>query len=159
MDKLWLIFFLLITNLSFAMQVKKVNDNDAVPALISSVDVNRIFIKGDRIKSMKGIKGAYTHENDEEHGEVYLQPTSLFQNHAFSVLLTTENGHHITLLLTPTSSPSQTVMVVLPENKKIAKKSDDLKNIWPKSYSEHLPYPAMQSAELKHHYIFGKKAG
>ena len=85
----------------FALQIKGVVDNETTVAKISSVDVTRIFVQGDRINSVKGLKGAYTRENDEKNGEVYLQPTSFYQDRAFTILIQTEAGRHFTLLLNP----------------------------------------------------------
>jgi conjugal transfer pilus assembly protein TraK len=96
----------------FSLQVKSVVDNETTNAKISSVDVTRIFVQGDRIKSVKGLKGAYTRENDEKNGEIYIQPSSLYQDRAFTILINTEQGRHFTLLLNPISSPSETLMLV-----------------------------------------------
>jgi conjugal transfer pilus assembly protein TraK len=107
-----LIFNLLLINNIYALQVKNAVDNETVMAKVSSTDVTRIFVLGDRIKSVKGLKGAYSRENDEKNGEVYLQPSLLYQDRAFTVLIATEQGRHFTLLLTPTASPSETLMLV-----------------------------------------------
>lgn len=110
----WLItiFCSLMMTPLFALQIKNVINNETTSAKISSVDVTRIFVQGDRIKSIKGIKGAYTRENDEQNGEIYIQPTSGYQFRPFTILISTEKGCHFTLLLHPTSSPSETLMLV-----------------------------------------------
>lgn len=97
---------------SFALQIKSVIDNETTSAKISSVDVTRIFVQGDRIRSVKGLKGAYTRENDEKNGEIYIQPSPLYRDRAFTILIDTEQGRHFTLLLNPTASPSETLMLV-----------------------------------------------
>ena len=97
---------------TFALQVKGFLNNETVVAKISSSDVTRIVVQGDRIKSVKGVKGAYTRENDENSGEVFLQPSPLYQEHAFTVLIETEQGRHVTLLLNPVSAPSNTLMLI-----------------------------------------------
>jgi conjugal transfer pilus assembly protein TraK len=96
----------------FALQIKSVVDNETTTAKISATDVTRIFVQGDRIKSVKGLKGAYARENDEKNGEVYIQPTGYYQDRAFTILVSTEQGRHFTLLLNPTHSPSETLMLV-----------------------------------------------
>jgi conjugal transfer pilus assembly protein TraK len=111
----FIIYFLFITSIAspvFALQIKNVVDNETTSAKISSVDVTRIFVQGDRIKSVKGLKGAYTRENDEKNGEIYIQPTPLYQTRTFTLLIDTEQGRHFTLMLHPTSSPSETLMLV-----------------------------------------------
>ena len=113
MRKLLLILTsLLLSSYVYATQIKGVVDNETVTAKISSLDITRIIVQGDRIRSLKGIRGAYTRENDENNGEVYLQPTSLYQNSAFTVLVETEKGRHFTLLLTPISVPGGTLMLI-----------------------------------------------
>jgi len=107
-----LLFYLLLTSNVYALQVRSVVDNETTAVKISSVDVTRIFVQSDRIKSVKGLSGAYTRENDEKNGEIYIQPTALYQDHAFTILINTEQGRHFTLLLNPTSSPSETLMLV-----------------------------------------------
>ena len=106
MRKLFIfIMGMLLTAQTFALEIKGVVDNESVSAKISSLDVTRILIQGDRIKSFKGITGAYTRENDKNNGEVYIQPTALYQTTPFTVLVETEQGRHFTLLLTPIGVP------------------------------------------------------
>jgi type-F conjugative transfer system secretin TraK len=103
---------LLLYGQAFGLQIKSVVDNETTTAKISSLDVTRIFVQGDRIKSIRGVKGAYTRENDESNGEVYLQPSPLYQERAFTILVDTEQGRHFTLLLNPVAVPSDTLMLV-----------------------------------------------
>jgi len=103
--------FILISQ-AYAAQIRGVIDNGTITAKISSLDITRILVQGDRIKTFKGIKGAYTRENDENNGEIYIQPTAPYQNAAFTVLVETEKGRHFTLLLTPVGVPGGTLMLV-----------------------------------------------
>jgi conjugal transfer pilus assembly protein TraK len=107
-----LVITILFSISAYATQIKGVVDNETVSAKISSLDITRIIVQGDRIKSLKGIKGAYTRENDERSGEVFLQPSQLYQNSAFTVLIETEKERHFTLLLTPVAVPGGTLMLV-----------------------------------------------
>lgn len=110
MRKLVMCFLFITFSLNnYALQIKSVVDNETVSAKISSIDTTRIFVEGDRIKSVRGIKGAYERENDDEKGEIYITPR---QSSAFTVLIETENARHFTLLLNPVSSPSDTLMLV-----------------------------------------------
>ena len=102
----------LLAGNTFALTIKSVIDNETVSAKISSLDVTRILVEGDRIKSVKGVKGAYTRQNDEKNGEVFIQPTAPFQSRAFTILIETELGRHFTLLLNPLAVPSDTLMLV-----------------------------------------------
>jgi conjugal transfer pilus assembly protein TraK len=113
MRKLFLLMIsMILVSQAFATQIKGVIDNETVSAKISSQDVTRIFVQGDRIKSLKGVHGAYTRENDENNGEVYLQPTAAYQGLAFTILIETEQGRHFTLLLMPVAVPGGTLMLV-----------------------------------------------
>lgn len=109
---LTVIMGLLISVNTYALQIKGAIDNETITANISSLDVTRIFVQGDRIKNVKGVKGAYIRENDEEHGEIYLRPSFLSQHQAFTLLMTTEQGRHFTLLLNPIAVPSDTLMLI-----------------------------------------------
>lgn len=102
---------LLISIPSYALQVKSAINNATISAKISSTDVTRIMVQGDRIQSVRGVKGAYTRENDNNRGEIYIQPTSFYQHRAFTLLINTELGRHYTLLLNPMSVPSDTLML------------------------------------------------
>lgn len=106
------LIFLFFVDSVFATQMKGVVDNETTAAEVSSLDVTRIVVEGDRIKSLKGVKGAYTRENDDKSGEVYLQPSGLYQNQAFTILIETEKGRHFTLLLTPVAVPGGTLLLV-----------------------------------------------
>jgi hypothetical protein len=91
----WPLYFLsliFVTQNVFALQIKSVVDNETTTAKISSTDVTRIFVQGDRIRSVKGLKGAYTRENDEKNGEVYSQPSGYYEDRAFNILVSTEYG-------------------------------------------------------------------
>lgn len=103
---------LLLSSASHSLQVKSAVNNATITAKISATDVTRIMVQGDRIQSVRGVKGAYTRENDNNSGEIYIQPTSFYQHHAFTLLMNTELGRHYTLLLNPMSVPSDTLMLV-----------------------------------------------
>lgn len=107
-----LLLALSINNVSFGLQIKSAINNETISAKISATDVTRIVVQGDRIQSVKGIKGAYTRDNDNNSGEIYIQPSSFYQNRAFTLLINTEMGRHYTLLLNPMSVPSDTLMLV-----------------------------------------------
>jgi conjugal transfer pilus assembly protein TraK len=103
---------MLFTIQALALQIKGVIDNETISVRVSSFDVTRIVVQGDRIKSLKGISGAYTRENDTNNGEVYIQPTALYQRTPFTVLVETEQTRHFTLLLNPIAVPGGTLMLV-----------------------------------------------
>ena|SRR3990167_11157227 len=103
---------LLICSAGYALQIKSAVNNTTITAKVSATDVTRIMVQGDRIQSVRGVKGAYTRGNDNNSGEIYIQPTPFYQNHAFTLLITTELGRHYTLLLNPLSVPSDTLMLV-----------------------------------------------
>lgn len=98
-----------------ALQVKNIMNNETVSATISPTDMTRIFVEGDRIKSVKGLKGAYTRENDEINGEIYLQPTPFYQNQTFTVMIETEQDNHFTLLLKPDLTAKPDALMLVPK--------------------------------------------
>lgn len=100
------------TSSLYALEIRSAIDNETVTAHVSALDITRIFVAGDRIQSVMGVKGAYTRSNDEEKGEIFIQPTNPYNSHAFTMLITTERGLHFTLLLIPTRTPSDTLMLV-----------------------------------------------
>lgn len=103
---------LLFSGSCYALQVKSAVNNTTITAKISATDVTRIMVQGDRIQSVRGVKGAYSRENDNNSGEIYIQPTAMYQHHAFTLLINTELGRHYTLLLNPMAVPSDTLMLV-----------------------------------------------
>lgn len=96
----------------YALEIKPVTDNGTTIATISSNDLTKIMIKGDRIYKIYGNKGVYTLEKNPDLGVIYIRPTSNYSHAAFTILIDTELKQHYTLLLNPMSVPSDTLLLV-----------------------------------------------
>lgn len=96
-----------------AEKIRMVSDNGSVSAPISATEVTRIYVGGDRIRNFRGIKGAYTRSNNEERGEVYIQPTPAYANQILRVFVETELGRHITLNLKPSNTQSEALKLII----------------------------------------------
>lgn len=95
----------------YALQVKPVKDDQSVSAKISSKELSRIFVKGDRIQATRGINGTYELIKDEKQGMVFVKPTPYFANRPFNLFITTENGHTYNLLLVPMDIPAENIQL------------------------------------------------
>jgi conjugal transfer pilus assembly protein TraK len=112
MRNLSLILFItstIIVNAAYALQTKPVKDNQTVFVKISSTEPSRIFVSGDRISKTRGMDGVYDLKKDDSLGEVFIQPSPSFQHKPFNLFVTTEQGHHYTLLLNPMGIPAETI--------------------------------------------------
>ena len=96
---------------TFALQVKSVKDNQSVSAKISTKELSRIFVSGDRIQATRGINGTYELMKDEQQGMVFIKPTSFYGNRPFNLFVTTEHGHTYNLLLIPRNIPAESIQL------------------------------------------------
>jgi len=131
MRKFIMIIFLFITYLplSLAVQLKPVKDNAKVDATISSTELSRIFVSGDRIQSTRGINGAYELMKDEQQGSIFIKPSAYYAQRGFNLFVTTEQGHNYNLFLTPKNIPAETIEL------KPLSPSPHLANRWEKNLS------------------------
>lgn len=111
MVKRLLIFIMLtfVSNVSYSLQMKPVKNNQSVSAKIASNELSRIFVSGDRIKTTRGISGAYEVIKDEKQGMIFIKPSNYYVNRPFNLFLTTEQGRTFSLLLTPKNIPAVTI--------------------------------------------------
>lgn len=112
------VFFLLLTSSAFAAQVLVMNPQERLGAALSSQELNRIQVVGDRIASVFGSQGTFSVEPEEVKGQVFLKvpqgvsrldlsvvtESGLTQDLAFTV----QKGAGQTLLLTPPKRASET---------------------------------------------------
>jgi len=104
----FIILFLLHATSTFALQVKRLKDNQTAFFKISAKELTRIFVEGDRIQSIRGLDGNYQLTKDNINGAVFIKP---IQQKPFNLFLTTEEGHNFTLLLTPISIPAEVIQL------------------------------------------------
>ena len=63
-----LLLFVFFSSVSYGMQIIEVGDNERMSAKISSSNLTRIFIDGDRISEVKGNAGEYLLNTDNKKG-------------------------------------------------------------------------------------------
>lgn len=92
---------------SQAVLIRHLNDLQTLEAPISSTDLTRIAVEGDRISHVFGMKGAYILEADEGQGQIFIRPLrSGFaeegtEQKPLHITLTTEGGKTQDLRLMP----------------------------------------------------------
>lgn len=110
MRKLLLFIILsIVSNFGYAIQVKPIKDNGNVFVKIAAKEQSRIFVDHDRIVAVRGLDGAYDLKKDETLGDIYIQPTQFYQDKAFNLFITTEQGHTYNVLATPLNIPAETI--------------------------------------------------
>jgi conjugal transfer pilus assembly protein TraK len=110
-DYLLFLLFNLISIKSYALHIKPVADNQTITAKIAAKELTRIFVEGDRIQSIHGVEGAYIFKSDANQGALYIKPSEAYQQQAFNIFITTEQGHNFTLFLIPSSIPAETIQI------------------------------------------------
>jgi conjugal transfer pilus assembly protein TraK len=104
-----MIYLLMLSSLSAnALQVISIKDNQTALIKVSSNQQSRLFVKGERISVVRGLEGAYDLKKDDKLGDVYIQPTPYFQQKAFNLFVTTEEGRTFSLLASPLDTPAET---------------------------------------------------
>jgi len=126
MKTLKIIIGCLISFNALGFQGLNLNPNESATAKISSSELSRIFVEGDRIKSIRGMENSYIFKSDNTKGEIYLKPTAAYQGRMFTVFINTESGRTFTLLLIPIDATSQTIMIKPPAIIKKAEKWERL---------------------------------
>jgi type-F conjugative transfer system secretin TraK len=97
-----------------ALQIKPGKDNETIYFKIAAKEYSRIFVKGDRILTVKGKSIAYQlkeFKGKSEEGILYIQPTESYQNRPFTLFVGTEQGHHYTLLLESLNIPAENIEI------------------------------------------------
>lgn len=95
----------------FAFQTKSVHDNETLSITISKDDFSKIFVKDDRIVSIKGQTSLYEIKEfkGEDEGKLFIKPLSLVES--FSIFITTELGHHYTLQIKARDKAAETIEI------------------------------------------------
>lgn len=113
---LLIIFTLIIySKLSFAVQIKSVEEGAEIQASISAEDLSRVKLKGDTIVSAKANTGDINISYEESTGDIYLRPTFQNQTRVINLFLVSKKGYTYKLLLTPKMIPSAQIILRNPE--------------------------------------------
>ena len=105
------LFFLLISPLpAFPAQIFVMNEQERLTGSVSSKDLNRLQVVGERIASVFGSQGAFSLEQEEVRGQVFLKvhegaPPRL------DVSVVTESGLTQDLVLKVTKGEGQTLLL------------------------------------------------
>lgn len=85
-------------------------DNEQIKVVLSNRDINRVFVTGDKIKTIHGPAGLYTAKNDpsDPFGSAYI---TIYSDTSFTIFLSTIKGHNFSLLITPKTTPGRTVIL------------------------------------------------
>jgi len=86
---------------AFALQTKVIHDNGSASILVSTSGLTRIAVWHDRISNVRGISGAYSVQNDNHQGAVFIQPSQAYQHKPFTLFIATEQGNNYVLHATP----------------------------------------------------------
>ena len=100
----------IMTN-AFALQEKTVKENGTVNALVSIKGITRIAVDNDRIANLRGPQSAYTIQNDNVQGAVFIQPINDYQTKPFTLFITTERNHNYILRLTPKDKNADMILL------------------------------------------------
>lgn len=96
---------------SFGLQTKTIDDNGSANVTVSTTGLTRIAVQNDRIAHVRGVNGAYTYENDNDQGAVFIQPTPAYQKKQFILFISTEQGHNYVLHVTPSPVTADTIFL------------------------------------------------
>lgn len=110
-----LILALVLLDLAFACHAavrKNVTEGELVTISLSNKDPNVISVKNDRIERFSAIKGAVISHLDPKQGILTLKPSNAVSDEPFSVLIFTETGKRVTLLVVPAAIPSQDIILI-----------------------------------------------
>ena len=107
-----LLFLLWLCPLIWASGINAITlpvaDNQQVVVSLSQANINRLFVKGDKIVAINAPSGALSAQQ-EATGSAYL---TLQSPQSFTAFVSTEQGHHFSLLIIPKSEPGQTVALL-----------------------------------------------
>jgi type-F conjugative transfer system secretin TraK len=85
-------------------------DNEQIRIALSNRDINRVFVTGDKIKTIQGPTGLYTAKNDsfDASGSAYI---SIYGETSFTMFMSTVKSHNFSLLVIPKTAPGRTVVL------------------------------------------------
>ena len=84
------------------------NKNEQISVALSKDNINRVFVKGDKIVSINAPDGFLTATNDPS-GSAYV---NVLYPRTFSAFVSTLSGNHFSMLVLPRSEPGQTVELI-----------------------------------------------
>jgi len=106
-----------------AAQLRIAADNSEIHASISIREVNRISLEGDRIKSVAKAPVGYDVVPEPDTGDLYLVPSyGARKGRPVNMFITSERGFTYQLLLTPSDTPSEQLIIQGPKKRPLRTK-------------------------------------
>lgn len=96
---------------AFAFKEYPLIDQRQIEAVISNHEINRITVVHDRIRQVFGADGAFSHEVDEEGGQLFIKPLKPQQTKPIHITIVTENGLTQDLKLTLADIDAETILL------------------------------------------------
>jgi len=97
-----------------ATQIKLAVDNAEVSGNLSVIDLNRLSLVNDRIKSVKTNKYGYEFINDDASGDVYIKTTADNIGDPLNAFVISEKGFTYKILFVPADIPSEQIFIKNP---------------------------------------------
>lgn len=108
----WTVSVLVLTTLvSQAALSRHFNENQRVTLPASTVNINRLFVKGDKITQHVAPQGTFIFDKTlSRDGSLYFKP--MYLNASFTLFFTTAHDHHFSVQITPNTSKGQTIEMI-----------------------------------------------
>jgi type-F conjugative transfer system secretin TraK len=103
--------FSVFVSVALAQQTLSVSPNKRVEATIAKDAMNRLALENDRIAQVFGDEGTFVSQTDEATGQLFIKPTPENGDKPLSLTLISENGLTQDLLLKPSASEPQTIVL------------------------------------------------
>lgn len=112
LNAFWLVSVLiLVTGIGQAALTRHFNENARVSLPASTVNINRIFVKGDKITQHVAPQGTFVFDKRlSRDGSLYFKP--MYLTSSFTLFFTTAQGHHFSVQITPNSGRGQTIEMI-----------------------------------------------
>lgn len=82
-----------------------IHNNEQVTIKLSSTDINRVYVRGEKITSIHAPSGLLSAHNDQ-YGSIY---ANIYSQKMFTAYFTTNVGRQFSVLMVPMSEPGQTI--------------------------------------------------
>lgn len=92
-------------------QMIRFNDNSSVAIQASTGNINRLFVKGDKITQHVAPQGTFIFDKRQSRdGSLYFKP--VYPGTPFSIFFATQNGHHFSALIEPVQQNGKTIEMI-----------------------------------------------
>ncbi|MCF6808563.1 type-F conjugative transfer system secretin TraK [Thiotrichales bacterium 19S9-12] len=105
---------LLLSSIAFASEEASIihfNDNSTVSFKASITNINRLFVKHDKIIKHVAPEGTFIFDKAlSKDGSLYFKP--VYSQKPFTLFFSTQKGHHFSALVMPVSDIGQTIQMI-----------------------------------------------